>query len=265
MAVTTPAPRFALPKLPRREKTTVPRSQAERLWMIGGGIVAFVLFLIGYFFFISPQRAQTNDVNSQVATAHQQNQALQHRIDLLREENTNLASYQAALAKARLALPETSGVSDFLRSLQSLGSATLTDVTGMTVGVPKDVSLVAAAQPTVAAGAPAAPAAAPTATAEAAAPTGATGLPVTPPAIFALPITATVMGSPAALDKFLDQLQTVQPRAVLITGITEGAVVSGAAPSVKVTAGKTQLQLQMVAFVAPNSPTESASLSAASN
>ena len=265
MAVTTPATRFALPKLPRREKTNVPRSQAERLWIIGGGIVAFVLFLIGYFFFISPQRSQTSDVNSQVASAHEQNQALQHRIDLLREENKNLASYQAKLAAARLALPQTSGVSDFLRSLQSLGSATLTDVTGLTVGVPKDVSLIAAAQPTTAAAAPNAAAPAPAATAEAAPPTTTTGLPVTPPAIFSLPITATVTGSPGALEKFLDQLQNVQPRAVLITGITEGAATTSAGTGATAAAGKTTLQLQMAAFVAPNSPTESASLSAASN
>ena len=259
MAVMTPSTRFALPKLPRREKTNVPRSQAERLWMIGGGLVAFVLFLIGYFFFISPQRSETGNVDSQVATAHQQNQALQHRIDLLREENKNLAGYQAKLGQARLALPQASGLSDFLRSLQALGSATLTDVTGLTVGVPKDVSAVAAAQPTTGATA-AAPAPAATADPNAAGSTpGAVG-----PAIFALPITATVSGSPSSLEKFLDQLQNVQPRAVLITGITEGGATSGSATT-NVAPGKTLLQLTMYAFVAPSNPTESASLSAASH
>jgi cytoskeletal protein RodZ len=254
-----------LPKLPRREKTNVPRSQAERLWMIGGGLGAFVLFLIGYFFFISPQRAQTGDVNSQVTTTKQANLALQHRIELLREQNKNLSSYEAQLAKARLALPQTSGVSDFLRSLQALGNSTLTDVTGLTVGVPVDVSSVAAGQAAV-------PTAVPTSSASAAttAPSAAQVPGATTPAVYALPIVASVTGSPGALDKFLDQLQNVQPRAVLITAISEakgGAVagVTGSAALAATAASKTTLLVTMEAFVAPSDPGESASLSAASH
>jgi hypothetical protein len=253
-----------LPRLPRRERTSVPRSQAERLWMIGGGVVAFVLFLIGYFFFISPQRSQTSDVNSQVATTRTQNQALQHRIDLLREQNTNLAKYQAELVKARLALPRTSDLSDFLRSLQALGSATLTDVTALTVGVPKDVSAVAAGTastaPTAAATTSPAPAASPGAAAPAAQVPGATT-----PAVFALPITAVVYGSPGGLEKFLDQLQNVQPRAVLITQIAEGVPSSATAQQSKLLSGQTSLQITLAAFVAPSNPSESASLAAAAH
>jgi Tfp pilus assembly protein PilO len=254
MAVSTQS-RLSLPKLPKREKTSVPRSQTERLWLVGGGLVAFVMFLIGYFFFISPQRSETSDVNSQVATTRDQNTVLQHRIAALNEQNKNLAKYQVDLQNARLALPATSAISDFLRSLQSLGNATLTNVTSLAVGVPTDVSALAAGAPSAAA----TPNADPTATS---APN------VTAPAaggsaIYALPISATVTGSPSALAKFLEQLQEVQPRAVLVTQITQSTGTSVGAVSAPT--GTTAIQLTMEAFVAPSSPAESASLSAASH
>ena len=120
----------------RRESSAVPRSQAERLWLLGGVVGAFVLILIGYFFFIDPQRSTTSDVRSQVSSAERQNSSLQARIASLRQQNADLPRYEGELAQARLALPTTSGVSDFVRSLQTLGNATQTNVTSVTVGSP---------------------------------------------------------------------------------------------------------------------------------
>jgi Tfp pilus assembly protein PilO len=254
MAVASP-PRFTLPKLPRREKTAVPRSQAERLWLIGGGLVALVLFLIGYFFFISPQRAKTSDIDAQITTAKDQNALLQNRIDMLREQSKDLSKVEAAVAQARLALPTSSGVSDFLRSLQSLGNATLTDVTSLSVGAPTDVTSITGAQPSASASS--------SAPADANAPAVPQSVEPASP-IYALPISATVTGTPGSLEKFLDQLQAVQPRAVLITEINQGG--TAALPGTgNPAAGKTSLKLTMQAFVAPNSPAENASLSAASH
>jgi Tfp pilus assembly protein PilO len=237
--------RLSLPKLPKRESTAVPRSQMERLWLVTGGLVAFVMLLIGYFFFISPQRSNTADVNSRAATVQQQNTLLQARLDALRAENKNLPKIKAELAALQQALPATSGISDFLRTLQSLGSATLADVTSLTVGQPVAVTPVAvtqpsAAAPTSSAASTSAPATAPT---------------VTAPPAYALPISASVSGSAAALTKFLDRLQSVQPRAVLISSV---ALSSGATDG----GGGFTLALTMQAFVAPVSPTEDAALSA---
>jgi Tfp pilus assembly protein PilO len=235
-------PKVSLPKLPKRENA-VPRSQIERLWLVAGGLVAFVMLLIGYFFFISPQRSDTSDVNSRAATAEQQNAVLQARLDALREQNNNLGKYKAELAALQQALPSTSGTSDFLRTLQSLGAATLTDVTSLTVGQPIAVTPpqpVATAEPS-AGGAASSAAPAPVAVA---------------PSAFALPISATVTGSAPALAKFLDQLQAVQPRAVLISSISmSSAVDEGGSDDYT-------LELTMQAFVAPVSPVESAELSA---
>jgi hypothetical protein len=229
---------MSLPKFPTRESNSVPRSQAERLWLISGGIVAFVLLLIGYFFFIDPQRSQTSDVNGRVTSVKQQNAVLQAKIDALREENKNLAKWQSEVNQARLALPSTSGVPDFLRSLQSLGSLTHTDVTALSVGQPTPVTApVGATQPNSDTGAQ--PSATPTATSSAA--------PVSV-SVYSLAINATVTGAPTALEKFLDQLQGVQPRAVLVTQIKESAATT---TSGKVSSGEASLQLTMNAFVAP--------------
>lgn len=219
----------------------IPRSQAERLWLIGGGLTAVLLILLGYFVAISPQRAETAKVDGKVSDAKVQNTALQHRIDALREENKNLAKYQADLAAARLALPSQSGVSDFLRSLQSLGTKTGTDVTSLTVGEPTDASAALTAPAPAAGGAAASTSAPAPAKPAASAPGSAVK-------IFALAISAQVSGSPAALNKFLQQLQEVQPRAVLITQIAES---DGSTNKASGPAGGSSLQLSMQAFVAP--------------
>jgi hypothetical protein len=250
-----------LPTLPSRDKASVPRSQIERLWMIGGGLVALVITLIGWFFFISPQRSNTADVKGQVSTAAQERDQLRGKLDALRAQNRNLPKYRAELAQARLALPSTSGVPDFLRTLQALGTSTHVDVTAVTVGQPTQVTA------PVAAGASASPgaAASPSSTAPSDGTTTATsaGAPAAPAGaqLFSLAITASVTGAPGALDEFLNQLQTVQPRAVLLTSATEssGSTGNGGAAAA---AGNTSLQLSMQAFVAPNLSVPSAAPSA---
>ena len=251
----------SLPSLARRGGQA--RSPKERLWLRGGAFAAFILLLVGYFFLISPQRSDTSSLKSQVSGAQQQNAVLQARIEALRQQNTNLAKYQAQYAQARLALPASSGVSDFLRSLQSLGNATLTDVESLTVGTPTNVtpsgpqSSAPGAAPSTGASSPT-----PAPTTQTATPGNGTGVSTgASGAIFALPITADVTGSPAALGKFLDQLQRVQPRAVLITQVTEQAATSAAAG--RTASGSIGLTLTMQAFVAPANPNESAALAQA--
>jgi hypothetical protein len=251
--------RISRPKLPARERGGVPRSQTERLWMISGGLIAFILLLIGYFFFISPERSNTASVKSDVATAQEENHVLAARIEALRQQTKNMATYAAELTQARLALPSTSGIPDFLRALQSLGNATQTELTALSVAPP---TIVQAQQPTTtdptsSASASVTPSPAASSSVAGATP-GAGAIPALAQ-LYALPISATVTGSSPALIKFLDQLQAVQPRAVLITQITEGAA-QGTTGPVK---NQMSLQLTMDAFVSPSSSSENASLSAA--
>jgi Tfp pilus assembly protein PilO len=212
----------------------MPRSQAERLWLLGGAIAALLLVLIGYFLLISPQRSQTSSTDAQVSSAQLQNSTLQSRIDTLQRQNKDLATYQSALKQAQLALPATSGLPAFLRTLQTIGSATQTTVAALSVNPP--ISLT----PTTGATAPTPSSSAPT-SASSTGTSAAAG-----PSIYALPITAQVIGSPAQLEAFLTQLQAVQPRAVLITDISQSSGATGSSP------GATELQLTMQAFVAPD-------------
>lgn len=229
---------------------TVARSQAERMWMIGGVVLALLVVVIGYFFFVGPQRDETASLESQAADARSQNSMLESKISSLRSQSANLAKYRSQLTTARQALPATSGLPDFLRTLQSLGNATLTTVKSIDVGQPVDVTTVANGQPT------AAPSAAPTGNAAAIAnapAAAAAGTTAKPGGVYSLPITAQITGSPGALNGFLQQLQSVQPRAVLITGITE------ASNSTSSKGGDAQsLQLTMSAFVAPSDATAGA-------
>jgi Tfp pilus assembly protein PilO len=220
----------------------MPRTQSERAWFGVGLVVALVVTVIGYFFFIGPQRSTTSDVDGQVNAAQSQNDSLQVRINALDAQNRKLSTYRAALKRAQLALPTTSDLPNFLRTLQSIGNATLVDVTTLAVGDPTVVggdSTTGSSTST------------PDSTATSAAPTTPSG-----PQIFALPITAQVTGSIKALTNFLGQLQSVQPRAVLVGSITLGSDTgaSSATPT---------LDVALQAFVAPGSAVETQQLAQA--
>lgn len=215
------------------------RSQQERLWMIAGGLAALVLLLIGWAFFISPQRSTTASVKAQVDSAQTQNAALETRITGLQQQSTKMGMYKQQLAAAAAALPSTSGVPTFLRSLQKLGTETHTNAVDVTVGAP--TALTPPVTPTDT-----------TSTTTSAAPTDSASATDTTTAtatsgVYGMPITAQVTGTDTALNNFLRQLQEVQPRAVLITQITEG---SGSTTTSGSATGNS-LQLTMQAFVAP--------------
>lgn len=224
------------------------KSQLERLWLIGGALGAAVVLLIGYTFFVGPQRSETDDVSARAASAQLQNSTLQARIDTLRTQNADLGKFQADVKAAQRALPSSSGLSDFLRSLQAIGAATQTSVQSLTVGPPTDLSAAAApapSSPSTAGGSASTPATTPGA------------VPAAGPQVFGLTISATVNGSTTGLNRFLDQLQSVQPRAVLITAMTQSAATSGSVAGAQSGVG---LQLTMQAFVAPSSAAENAQL-----
>jgi hypothetical protein len=233
----------------------MPKKQIERLWLFGALVAAFLLVLIGYTMFISPQNTKTSSARSQVSAAEATNKRLQARINALREESKDLPKFQAELTAARQALPSTSGLPDFLRTLQSIGNATLTTVSSLTVGIPADVTQI------VSAGGSSSSSGSSAATTKSGAPAGTT---IAGVRVFSLPINATVNGSTSSLEAFLTQLQTVQPRAVLISTLTEtsSAAGAGAAPSAKNTnPNQASMTLTMQAFVAPGSPSEQAQLS----
>lgn len=178
-------------------------AHADRLWAIGGAVGAVLLLAVGWFFLVSPQYGETRSLNDQANTAEVKLGSLQRKLVDLRQQNADLPRYKAELETAHRALPAAPESSDFLRELQAAGENAGVSVTGLQVGSRSAIP-------------------------------GATG------GVYALPVGLTVVGLDAGLEKFLDQLQRVQPRAVLIK-----------AASKTVEKGATTLTLSLHAFVAP--------------
>jgi len=218
------------------------RTQKEKLWLIGGGIVGFVLVLIGYFMLISPQKSQTASVRASIAAAQQRNDVAKARIASLEQQNANIAKYQAALTQAELALPPTSGMPDFLRMLQALGAATQTTIASLSVSPPAPLVANAAAGSST------------TSTSSTSSTSSGSGS-TQGAAVYGLSINMTVTGGTTQLGDFLNQLQTVQPRAVLISSVTQTQSGTGKAG--------TSLAINMQAFVQPMSAAEQSRLAAA--
>jgi hypothetical protein len=211
------------------------RTRNEQLWIGAGAALAALIVVIGYFFLISPQRARTSNVQGQVGSARLEGLALQARITTLTSQTRRMASYKKALLAAEQALPASDDLDAtpaFLRTLQTMGTATSTSVSSLTVGSPTAVVAAAPAATSSSSGAsaPAAPAVAPAAS------------------LYSVAITADVSGSTPALEAFLTSLQSHQPRAVLVTGVT---LADHAAPGASAKHGST-LNLTMTAFVRPS-------------
>lgn len=185
------------------------RVSAYRSWLAGGVLAIVALVALAWFALISPQQVATAEVRAQTEDARLQILSLQRRLDDVRTQNANLDEYRRAYATAREALPTVNEVPTFLRSAQDTADKTRTDLRGFVVGSPQEVNG-----------------------------TGAT--------IYALPFTVSVGGTADTVERFLQGLQRVQPRAVLVSQVT--LVPDGDGKSV---ADNVLLTLAFRAFMAP--------------
>lgn len=181
--------------------------RVDRLWMVGGVLGAAVLLAISWFFLISPQHAERDSLNASQAAAEERLGQLQRRLGDLRKQNDKLTEYKADLAKARQALPATPALSDLLRELQIAGDNSGVAVSGLNVG---DVT------PLTTAGGQ----------------------------VFTLALSLTASGTIDKLNAFLDQLQQVQPRALLINTASLSRTAANSTTA--------SLTLTLDAFVAPS-------------
>jgi len=242
-------------------------TSSQRVWLIGGALAGLLMVVVGYFFVIAPKRSETSSVNGQLASVRMSNTTLESKIALLAAQNKNLAKYEAALATEQKALPATPDLSSLLKSIQDLGAQTLVDVSEAgTFGGPAAVQTVnvngtssvtgttdGTTNGTTTNGTTG------TSTTDIAAennaaisgttdPAATTTTPSAAGGVLALPITLQVTGSVPQLEQFLTALQNAQPRAVLITSISE----TSAPSSGKSGSDLTSLQLNMQAFVDPS-------------
>lgn len=202
---------------PTRALTAVkaPSLRGERLWLPVGIVATALIAIVGWMLLVSPLRSETSDIKAQTATTTTQVDALRKQIATLQAQQADLPTFQAELGAAQAALPNTSGMPQLLRTLQDLGTASGTSVTA------------------VAATAPAA---------GTAGGSDAGAAPVTTPVgiVYRIPVTITAKGAYDGLTVFLTKLQQEQPRALLVTGISETADTTG-----------TTLTVTSVAFMAP--------------
>ena len=154
---------------------------AARLWVFGGAAVVVLLAVGGWFLLIGPEYTNASDVRTQVDDTRTQLITLQRKIAGLEAEKARLPQFRAALRANQAALPAGSGVPDFLRQLQSSGEKTGVTVSGVSVAAPAQTVGVAG--------------------------------------VWQLQMTLNAEGDPANLGQFLNQLQAVQPRAVLIQSV----------------------------------------------
>lgn len=154
----------------------------DRLWLLGGVLAIVALVAAGYLLVIKPVYDDQSNTQSAVDDAEMQLITLRKTLADLKRKSNDLPTYSAKLAAERRALPETYDVPNFVRQLQASGTAVRTDVSGFTFGVP----------------------------------TAVVGL----SSVVGIPITLTATGSAADLARFIDRLQNVQPRAVLISSVS---------------------------------------------
>jgi Tfp pilus assembly protein PilO len=184
-------------------------TRPDRLWIFAG-VVGVVLLIAGtWFLLISGTKTDTSDLKQRAAD--RQNQLIVQRREIadLATQQKRLVTYKKTLAAYRAALPDDPGLSDFLRQIQDSDDEVDVKVTNISVSEPSQAE----------------------------------GSPM----VFSLPITVSADGSAINLGRFLDRLQHVQPRAVLI----KSAGVSGG--SDEGSTGDMTMNIQMTAFVAPAS------------
>ncbi|GEM_PF-3080492 len=199
-------------------------ARPDRIWVYGGPLAAAILLAVAWFFLIGPQNDEAQNLQDQAAAATARLATIQHHLVELRKENGKLEEYRAQLAHYREALPTTSGLSDFLRELQTAGLTAGVAVDGILVGAPAQVAGVA--QP-----------------------------------VYSVPVTLITVGSIDKLEAFLDQLQQLQPRAVLINSVN--AVPEGQSPSL---AGSVSITISLQIFVTgPATPATPADPGASGN
>ena len=179
------------------------------VWIGGGALGAVLLLVVGWFLLIQPQLATADRLREQTATAQDGIASLKQKLAEARLQSQDLDGYRARLTKARAALPNTAALTTFLVDVEAAAVRAGVEFRGMIVGTPAQV-------------------------------TGANAQ------LYALPISLTAAGSAAKLDGFLNDLQRVQPRAVLIST----ANLTPDASSVSL-AGAATLLLGMRAYVDP--------------
>jgi hypothetical protein len=199
------------------------RTRTERLWVGGGSLAVVLLAILGWLVVVSPKLSSASSLRSQKGEIQLQNDVLQGKINKLKDANANMAQLQQTLKDAAARLPSDAGLAAFTNDVQAMAASAQVSIAVITAGSPSRVIPGGAAQ-----------AQPPTATAKA-----------IPGALYSIPITLSVNGTPGHDLIFLNAIQH-GTRATLVTA-TQLSTQAGAGT----TGAQTTLTLQLQVFSAP--------------
>jgi Tfp pilus assembly protein PilO len=180
----------------------------DRIWLLGGFLAVILLGVGGWFLLIHPKYTEAGNVRAEVGNGQVELATLNKQLAKLKTQKAQLSTLTATRDRYQNALPATltKSMPAFLNELQDSGTAESVDVSGITQGSVQQSAALAG--------------------------------------VWEVPITMTIAGTAADLSAFLNRLQTVQARAVLITT----ASLSGDSTSAS---GQMTLSLALTAFYAP--------------
>jgi hypothetical protein len=164
----------------------------DRLWLLGGVVVALLLALMTYLLLVKGQNDKTNSIKAEVVTAQDQVVTSNRQLSQLKADSANLDKYKAALAAHQAALPANPGLPALLRELHEAGDQTGVGIVALTVADPKAVTDSSA--------------------------TGSTAT-ATTSNTFSIDVSIVATGPSGNLTAFVKQLQAVEPRAALISSL----------------------------------------------
>ena len=159
--------------------------RADRLWMLGGLFGIIVLVVAAYLLAIKPIYTDKADKQSQADDQEMTLVTLKTQLNQLKAKAKDQATYTAQLNAKTAAMPDSYDIPNYLRALQTSGTAVKVGVSDVSVGAPTKV-------------------------------VGSTE-------VISVPINLTATGTPVNLGRFIDRLQNVQSRAVLITSVSLSA------------------------------------------
>ena len=232
-------------------------STKRSTWIGGSVVVTALLVAAAWLLAISPAFTAAAEVRDETLQTQERNDLLQMKVTKLAADFRKLDEYKAELAGLQVQVPVELALSDLLRGIEETAVRHGVVVTALASNPP-----VTAVAPVGAAPAAAEPVADGTADEGATATEGedAAAVPAPPAGVavpgglVSVPLTITVVGGYEATLAFLDDLQNVIPRLVLVTDVTgtsqEESPASGGKP--ETARGDQELTLSAFAYVLPD-------------
>jgi hypothetical protein len=210
-----------------------------RLWTAFTALAVILVFAIGYFLLLSPQKAQAAKNNKQATELQTTNDGLRTKVARLKVAEKGIPAAQARIAAIDARIPASPAIPSYIRFLTAAAAAAHVELVSVSPSQPTAVQGAAAAPAPVApatgatGATPAAPAAAPPAS-----------------ALSSISVTFNIVGNYFAVQAFLKQLES-SPRATVVSTINlgPGALPRGAGAKGAVPPGWQTLSAQITATV----------------